>query len=327
MVSPQLNLSGYAGYIYCFTGLFLTVPLVGRWFTTRSITGLILAALGGIFFWLPQAESSGQEISLALLPEKKYTTDHNAQWQDYQQYFKDDHYDQDLLLMPESAYRGLIEHGPAIENLTKEISAGQSLLVGADRQEFAKDGFATYNSAYFIAGKRFDYQIRKKEFLTPGAEYSSPINAKLNLPLANYALPDYARGESVILHYRDYQIAVAICLEALIDRWYAKMAKQGADAYFVLAREYRLPKFTQKKVDAIARLKMAQTNKPWAKVSAGGSNTISNPPQKPQNSPASQPLVGYILINDQQNFSFAFNPYMAIVWLVGWFFLVRAGKS
>ncbi|MBL0691076.1 MAG: hypothetical protein JJV97_01940 [SAR324 cluster bacterium] len=266
---------------------------------------------------------SAKNINLAGIssPVNGDKLDKIALWDFYIKHLDRQKYDEGLLIMPESAYDGIIEHGPTISQLlNQKLLNHQTLLIGADRVKFAVGNkLEIFNSAYLLKSGDFNYQIQEKEFLTPGAEYSLNFMNFFDARLIDNKKPYYTKGKSKMLTYQNQKLAVGLCLEGLLTSWHEKMLT--ANFYVILAREYRLPKLVNQKVARLTNLKMRQTARPWVKVSAGGESMIANYDNLLVRNTANEVIKGAINLSQQRFNYYQIWHYSPILWLF-WFIII-----
>lgn len=176
----------------------------------------------------------------------------------------------DLIVWPESAIPGLVEQGDWLERAKKELlEPHQALLLGSDRKEFGKERFSYFNAAYLLSGKSFRYQIYKKRYLVPFTERMPFFTKKMGLQLIKNRNWEYEAGKKKSLRFGSVNLAVGICYEEYLDRWYLEQ-EYDAQLYIFLNREFDFSPLGKKVLLRAAHAKALQTLKPVLRATNGG---------------------------------------------------------
>lgn len=140
-----------------------------------------------------------------------------------------------LVIWPESAVEGHVEHGKLLVSLFGFAALlDADFLLGSDARERGRE----HNSAYLLFHDRFHFERYDKRRLVPFGEYVPTGFGPLFGRTLTSDVQDYAPGGGPpVLNWRGVRLGLAICFESILPAHALAAARAGAELLVVLSND------------------------------------------------------------------------------------------
>ncbi|MGK0289325.1 MAG: apolipoprotein N-acyltransferase [bacterium] len=257
-----------------FFFFFALYFIIQRKFKLVSLVIVCFSLLWGIQLFDFSSKGNGTKYTILLLKNQQYFEENAKRKKVVLELIeiikKTNHINIDFVVLPESAIPELAEQGDWLEIFQKQVlSPQQSLILGGIRKELGQKKFLYFNTAYLLEGKEFTFDLYRKQFLVPFAEYVPVIGNRLGI---NFLLPrryPFTAGKSLFFSNHP-KIGIGICFEALQEKWFYDRDIKPIQFYLFISREVLFEPLGKKVLLQSMRAKSLQTNRPVFKVSNQG---------------------------------------------------------